>query len=103
MNALSRSLAAIAAAVLLGQPAPADVLLIEAIAKEPANSPAGVLRPRTGQSMAEVEARFGAPEQRLAPVGTPGSTHRPPITRWVYPAFTVYFENDKVIESVLKR
>jgi hypothetical protein len=103
MKALSFSLAAIAAAALLGQPAAADVLLIEAIAKEPANSPAGVPRPRNGQTMTEVEGQFGAPEQKLAPVGTPGSPHMPPITRWVYPAFTVYFENDQVIESVLKR
>jgi hypothetical protein len=25
----------------------------------------------------------------------------PPITRWVYDRFTVYFENDRVIHSVV--
>jgi hypothetical protein len=103
MKALACSLAVLAAAALSAQPVAADVLLINAIAKEPANSPSGVLRPRTGQSMPEVEEQFGAPAQKLAPVGTPGSEHQPPITRWVYPGYTVYFENDKVIHSVLDR
>jgi len=103
MKALSCSLATLALAAVLAQPAGADVLLIEAIAKEPANAPAGVPRPSHGQSMATVESRFGAPERKLGPVGTPGSEQQPPITRWVYPTFTVYFENDDVIRSVVNR
>lgn len=68
-----------------------DVLLIERVAV------AGVERPSNGMRMDEVERRFGAPSQRLAPVGDP------PITRWVYPDFTVYFEHDRVIFSVINR
>ncbi len=68
-----------------------DVLLIERVAVE------GVERPANGMRMDEVERRFGAPEQRHPPVG------EPPITRWVYPAFTVYFEHDRVIYSVINR
>ncbi|GIX33792.1 MAG: hypothetical protein KatS3mg125_1748 [Lysobacterales bacterium] len=68
-----------------------DVLLIERVAVE------GVERPANGMRMDEVERRFGAPERRHPPVG------EPPIARWVYPAFTVYFEHDRVIYSVLNR
>jgi len=50
--------------------------------------------PRRGTSMAQVEARFGAPAERYAAVG------QPPITRWVYPTFVVYFEYQHVIHTV---
>jgi len=40
--------------------------------------------------------RGGPPRQKLPPVGDP------PITRWEYPEYTVYFEYDKVITSVYK-
>ena len=50
--------------------------------------------PARGTSMATVRARLGAPEKRMAAVGDP------PITRWVYPRFTVYFEHDRVLHSV---
>lgn len=69
-----------------------DVLLIERIQRT-----AQVDRPRNGMSMAAVEARYGRPEQRLGPVG------QPPITRWVYPDFTVHFEHDRVITAVVNR
>jgi len=50
--------------------------------------------PSRGMSMAQVEARFGVPAERHAPVG------QPPITRWVYPGFVVYFEYSHVVHSV---
>jgi hypothetical protein len=50
--------------------------------------------PDRGQSMAAVEARFGAPAARSSAVG------QPPITRWSYPNFTVYFEYDHVVHAV---
>ena len=53
--------------------------------------------PTRGMSMAQVEARYGAPTQRYAAVGDP------PITRWVYPAFVVYFEYQHVVHSVVVR
>ena len=53
-----------------------------------------VERPARGQSMRAVEARFGAPATRHAAVGTP------PITRWDYPGFTVFFEHDHVVHAV---
>jgi hypothetical protein len=44
--------------------------------------------------MDQVEARYGAPVTRHPTVGTP------PITRWDYPSFSVFFEHDRVIHSV---
>jgi len=53
--------------------------------------------PTRGMTMAQVEARFGAPTQRHAAVG------QPPITRWVYPTFVVYFEYQHVVHTVVVR
>ena len=50
--------------------------------------------PRRGATMHEVRRHFGAPTRRFAAVG------KPPITRWDYPAFSVYFEYNRVIHSV---
>jgi hypothetical protein len=71
--------------------AEAETLLIDAVEAEQATRSE---RPRSGQTKAQVEARFGAPTQMIAAVGDP------PISRWVYPAFTVYFEYDRVIHAV---
>ncbi|MAR92929.1 MAG: hypothetical protein SV765_15890 [Pseudomonadota bacterium] len=56
---------------------------------------AGEARPRAGLTKAQVSERFGAPGQKVAAVGDP------PISRWVYEHYTVYFEYDHVIHSVL--
>ncbi len=50
--------------------------------------------PTRGMSMEQVTERFGQPENRLPPVG------EPPITRWRYGHYTVYFEGKYVIHSV---
>ena len=52
--------------------------------------------------MANVEHIYGAPLQKLAPVPAKGTPHHPPITRWVYPTFVVYFEYNHVVHSVIK-
>lgn len=44
--------------------------------------------------MNEVERVMGAPQQMLPPIG------EPPITRWVYDDYTVYFEFDRMIHAV---
>jgi hypothetical protein len=51
-------------------------------------------RPARGMRMSTVEARFGAPQNRHAAVGDP------PITRWDYAGFAVFFEHDRVIHAV---
>lgn len=58
--------------------------------------------PRRGLSMAEVERRFGAPSRKHAAVGGNRPQH-PPITRWTYPEFSVYFERSTVIDAVANR
>ena len=96
MKTLSASLA-LALAVLVAPTAGADTLLIERVQAE-----AAITMPARGTTMAQVEARFGAPMQKLAPVSGPNNRRvNPPITRWVYPAFEVYFEHSHVIDAVL--
>ena len=51
-------------------------------------------RPKRGSTMTQVEARFGAPAERHPTVG------QPPITRWDYAGFSVFFEHDRVIDAV---
>jgi len=51
--------------------------------------------PARGMSMTQVQAMYGAPSQKHAAVGDP------PITRWDYDGFSVYFERDYVIHSVV--
>lgn len=62
--------------------------------------PSQVETPKRGLTMADVEKRFGAPATRHAAVGG-GSPHHPPITRWDYSGFAVFFESDRVIDSVV--
>ena len=69
----------------------ADTLLIQNVDAEQTTA---AERPARGISMAKVEARFGPPATRSAPVG------KPPITRWDYPNFAVYFEYNHVLHSV---
>ena len=74
--------------------ASADTLLVDR-----AQAKSQVALPARGQSTAQVEARFGAPSQKLEPRG--GQKRQwPTINRWVYPAFTVYFEKQRVIDVV---
>ncbi len=61
------------------------------------NSPSAASRPAHGISMATVLQRFGEPDSRIPAVG------EPPITRWNYADFTVYFEHNLVIHSVMHR
>ena len=69
----------------------ADTLVIENVNQAEAN--AGV-RPNRGMSMETVESRWGAPVTKRSAVGDP------PITRWEYPNFVVYFEYRNVIHAV---
>ncbi|MDO6440565.1 MULTISPECIES: hypothetical protein [unclassified Marinobacter] len=51
--------------------------------------------PRTGMTQDSVKASWGEPASVEGPVG------HPPISQWHYGKFVVYFENDRVIHSVL--
>ena len=54
-----------------------------------------VTTPRRGMTMSQVAAKFGDPVTKVPAVG------KPPISRWEYPGFVVYFEADHVIHSVI--
>lgn len=50
--------------------------------------------PQRGASKATVEQQFGTPLKKHSPVGTP------PITRWDYQGYSVYFEGNTTLHSV---
>jgi hypothetical protein len=70
----------------------ADVLLIEEVRQAD-----NMAVPVNGMGMAEVESRFGSPGSKQGPVGDP------PITEWRYDSWSVYFEYDKVLFTVLHK
>jgi hypothetical protein len=80
---------AVAAAVLASPLALAQTLQTPAAPESSAN------RPGRGMTMEKVEAAFGAPSNRVPAVG------QPPITRWEYPGFVVYFEHRVVLHTVV--
>src|SRR6266481_1581051 len=64
-------------------------------ASSTATSTATSMSPARGSTMESVRAKFGAPSQEEPAVG------RPPITRWDYPGYVVFFENDRVLHTVI--
>jgi hypothetical protein len=54
-----------------------------------------VATPARGMTMEQVATKFGTPVTKVPAVG------KPPISRWEYPGFIVYFESDHVIHSVV--
>jgi hypothetical protein len=74
--------------------AQAETLLIDSVQQSAASRSE---RPASGLTKAEVEARFGAPNRMVAAIGDP------PISRWEYADFTVYFEFERVIHAVPRR
>lgn len=97
---MTRMVLALMSAVLLGALAglypagglQADVLLIEEVRQADR-----MQVPKNGLTQAEVRARFGAPATTHAAVGDP------PIARWDYDGWSVYFEYDLVLFTVLHK
>jgi len=54
-----------------------------------------VATPPRGMTMDQVATKFGAPVTKVPAVGNP------PISRWEYPGFVVYFQSNFVIHSVV--
>jgi hypothetical protein len=72
--------------------AEADVVAVEnGVAVKESN----VATPTRGMTMEQVSSKFGAPTTKIPAVGSP------PISRWEYPGFVVYFEAEHVIHSVV--
>jgi len=76
--------------ISLEQSAKADEVKVP-VAKQGAN----IQVPKHGVTKSQVEKKFGTPNNVSGPVG------EPPITKWVYSGYTVYFEYDHVIHSVV--
>lgn len=68
----------------------ADVLIIDEVRQA-----GSMALPKNGQDKATVEAKFGTPLEKLPAVGDP------PISSWKYDTYSVYFEDDLALFSVL--
>lgn len=75
-----------------GTPAYAETIAVD---QGLAVKESGIATPARGMTMSQVESKFGAPVSKVPAVG------QPPIARWQYPGFVVYFELDHVIHSVV--
>ncbi|MBC7982928.1 MAG: hypothetical protein H7Y02_03645 [Candidatus Obscuribacterales bacterium] len=60
-------------------------------------TPTSSERPTRGSTMDAVRSKFGTPTQEVAPVGAP------PISRWDYPGYAVFFEHDRVLHTVVMK
>lgn len=98
MDRLRSSILAVTLGILLTGTATADVLLMDSIQSAPT-----VDTPRTGLNMDSVRTKYGNPVQVNPAVSTDGDPRRPPITRWDYDGYSVFFENDLVLHSVVHR
>jgi len=72
------------------QPIAADVLLIDEVRQSER-----MQLPVNGESKADVSTRYGAPAKKNSAVGDP------PISSWDYAEYSVYFEYDLVLFTVL--
>jgi len=77
-------------ALVGASPVFADVLLMEGIQSAP-----DINVPRNGITMAQVRQQYGNPATEHPAVG------EPPITRWDYDGYSVFFEHDLVLHSVI--
>ncbi|KJH80860.1 hypothetical protein [Stutzerimonas stutzeri] len=73
-------------------PAQADVIRIPIGQQGQTQQPL----PNRGDAKNQVLERFGLADEEHPAVG------QPPITRWDYREFSVYFEDNRVIDSVLQ-
>ena len=76
--------------ILMFQAVNADVLIIDEVRQSDRME-----LPKNGQNKATVEAKFGTPVEKLPAVGDP------PISSWKYDHYSVYFEYDLVLFTVL--
>jgi len=89
---MQRTLVILSLSLLASVTTHAEVLRIP-ISQQGQNT---VQLPSHGDQQAQVLQRYGEPDKRHPSVG------QPPISRWDYPNFTVYFEHSTVVSSVQK-
>lgn len=97
---MRKTLFATLALLCLSAAARADVMEMPAA---PESAPAAVpgTLPARGESMPTVLKLFGQPITKHPAVGG-GSPKHPPITRWDYAGFSVFFERGTVIDAVVQ-
>jgi hypothetical protein len=88
--ALSTAPSAVSATPAAAAPAAAPAMAM------PASPTYQMQLPQRGMDMANVEHIFGAPLEKQPAVG------KPPIARWVYADYVVYFEYNMVLHTVMK-
>lgn len=98
MDSIRSVLLALTLGILTAGPVSADVLLMDSIKEAPPME-----TPRAGMTMDSVRARYGNPVKEYPTVSTDGGPLHPPITRWDYNDYSVYFENNLVLHSVVHR
>lgn len=72
-----------------------EIIMPEAEATTPEAAEYSVKLPGRGMSMEMVQNRFGEALEKYSAVG------EPPITKWTYKNFSVYFESEFVIHAVV--
>ncbi len=72
----------------------ADTLLLDGVNSSNESAEA---RPRRGMSMDDVREQWGTPTLEARPIGDP------PIARWEYADFIVYFEYSTVLHTVVRK
>jgi len=77
----------------LSQVAQAETIQISVSKQSP--SMQAVDRPSNGMNKKDVELKYGPPQEITGAVGNP------PISMWIYNDYSVYFENDLVLHTVL--
>ena len=81
----------------VGQSAEGDVPVV--VVTGSTAPPSTPILPSKGMTKSKVIARYGQPTSKRPPVGG-SSRQQPPITRWDYDGYSVFFEYDHVVDTV---
>jgi hypothetical protein len=92
---IAATFALAAAPLLMPMTAHAETLRMKVQQEQHMNLPA------RGMTMAQVKRTYGAP-LKILPTRGGSSKHQPPIHRWEYAKYVVYFEYSHVIRAVLR-
>ena len=92
MKLIRPALLILTLALTASAPTWADVLLIDSIQSAPE-----IKTPHTGITMTQVREQYGTPTTEHPAIG------EPPISRWDYDGFSVFFEHNLVLHSVIHR
>lgn len=95
MRLISATSLVLIAGMGLTFPASAEELQMPVESALPQQDTISLEMPIRGMTKEAVRLQYGEPNQMIPAVG------KPPISRWVYGRYSVYFEGDYVIHSVI--